>query len=494
MRAPGRAAGRAFVAAVLIVGVALVGAGPVAAQGVRGWATSTVRYVQMQPLRLDTAFVEDVVYGEDGVARIDGRRIDCLPTRTLCPYYRPAPVENAVLGSQDIGFTAWGLGLEGLSTTVLVRARDRFSGELDWPIYEDNFDVLVAFAELRRGMFRIRAGRQEATSSLGFAGFDGGSFRVDASAFWGEAFVGRSLARGLNETRREALRGIEDFVLDQEAVLIGGASGFRWTRGDVGVRYQREIWSDRSGLLSERAALDLTTALPWGLRLRSSVDYDLPFARLGKAHLTLQRALGSGRYLLEVEARRYVPYFELSTIWGFFSPVPFHEGRVRLSGGFGPDTGFRVAMAVRNYSDPGTTTVFAPMEDTGYRGEVGFLWSPAERVQVDLGYDLDWGPSAFLHAFDGSVAVDWVPSLRTRVFATSFQQFEAYRLGDGRAFGGGLGVEWILSDRVRLDGMWSLIRQDHGRGADDDVWNQNRATVGLRYEFGSDPGLSRRRR
>ena len=467
---------------------------PAAGQGMRGWATSTVRYMQMQPLQLDTALVGDVVFGEDGVARIDGRRIDCSPTRTVCPYYRPAPVQNAVLGAQDIGFTAWGLGLEGLSTTVLIRARDRFSGELEWPIYEDNFDVLVAYAELRTGMFRLRAGRQDATSGLGFAGFDGGSFRVDASGFWGEAFVGRSLARGLNETRREALRGIEDFVLDQEAVLLGGSAGLRWARGDVAVRYQREIWADRSGLLSERAALDLTTGLPWGLRLRSSVDYDVPFDRLGKAHLTLQRALGSGRYLLELEARRYVPYFELSTIWGFFSPVPFHEGRIRLNGGFGPDTGFRVAFAVRGYSDPGTTTVFAPMEDMGYRGEVGFLWSPTERVQVDLGYDVDYGSSAFLHAFDGSVTVDWLPDLRTRLFGTSFQQFESYRLGDGRAIGGGLGVEWTLSDRVRLDGMWSLIRQDHGRGADDDVWNQNRATVGFRYEFGSDPGLRRRRR
>ncbi|MEJ2539230.1 MAG: hypothetical protein P8188_04565 [Gemmatimonadota bacterium] len=464
------------------------------AQGIRGWASTTVRYMQMQPLQLDTALAGDVVFDQEGGASVDGRRVYCSPEAVRCEYYRPAPLKNAVLGAQDVGFTVWGLGLQGLSTTVLVRARDRLSGELQWPIYDDPFDVLVAYAELRRGAFRIRAGRQQATSGLGFNGFDGGSVRYDGLNLWGEVFGGRSLARGLNEPRREALRGIEDFVFDREVALVGGAAGWRWSRGDVGVRYQREIYSDRSALVAERAALDLTTGLPWGLRLRGSVDYDVPFDRLGKAFVTLQRGIGSGRFLLEVEARRYVPYFELSTIWGFFSPVPFHEAGVRLSGGFSQGTGFRVSLAGRRYSDPATTVIFDPLKDDALRAEAQFLWSPSESVQVELGYDLDWGAAAFLQSFDGAVAVDWTPGLRTRVFATSFQQIESFRLGDGRAIGGGLGLEWVLTDRIRLDGQWSLIRNDGGRGGPGDEWNQNRATVGLRYEFGSDPGLNRRRR
>ncbi len=471
------------------------GVGPSAAagQGIRGWASSTVRFMEMQPLQLDTALVTDVVF-EDGGARIDGRRVACDPDRVECEYYRPAPIQSAVLGAQDVGFTAWGLGLEGLSTTVLVRARESFSGELQWPIYDDPFDILVGYAELRRGAFRFRAGRQEAATGLGFVGFDGGSARYDGLHLWAEAFGGRSLARGLAEPAREALQGIDDFVLDQEIALVGGAGGWRWSRGDIGVRYQREIYSDRSALVSERAALDLSAALPWGLRLRGSVDYDVPFDRMGKSFLTLQRALGEGRYVLEVEARRYVPYFELNTIWGFFSPVPFHEASVRVSGGLSQGTGFRLAFGGRRYSDPATTTIFAPLKDDAVRGEAQFLWSPRDDVQVDLGYELDWGAAAFLQAFDGSVAVDWTRAVRTRAFLTTFQQIESFRLGDGRAIGGGLAVEWVVTDRVRVDGRWSLIRNDGGRGGAGDQWNQNRGTIGLRYEFGSDPGLSRRRR
>ena len=56
------------------------------------------------------------------------------------------------------------------------------------------------------------------------------------------------------------------------------------------------------------------------------------------------------------------------------------------------------------------------------------------------------------------------------------------------------GLEWILSDRVRVDGVVSMIRQEAGRDGPNDQWNQTRASFGLRYEFGEDPGLRRTRR
>lgn len=461
-------------------------------QGVRGWAATNVRYLEMQPLQLDTAQVGEVVYDSEGNARVDGQLIWC--TEAPCLYYRPVAVQNAVVGSQDLGFTAWGLGVTGLSFTALLRGRDHLSGELDWPLADDPLDVLLGYAELRRSAFRIRAGRQESPSGLGFSAFDGASVRYDGPGLWAEGFGGRSLARGLSEPAREALRGIEDFVRDQEAYLFGGAAGYRWGVSGVGMRYQREIHSDRAGIISERAALDFQTVLPWQIRLRSSVDYDVAFGHFGKANLTLQRGILDGRLITEVEARRYVPYFDMSTIWGFFSPVPFHEVRLRLSAGLGRGAGVQMAVAAREYDDPSTTVVFRPLENRGYRAELKGMWTPVEKVQVDAGYDMDWAAHAFLHSFDGSVAVQWVPRLRTRFFGTSFQQFEAFRLGDGRAYGGGLGAEWTVTDRVRLDGLVSVIRQEAGRGGENDAWNQTRASFGLRYEFGDDPGLARRRR
>jgi opacity protein-like surface antigen len=483
---------RRRIVCVLSASLVLFLAQPAAAQGVRGWASTQLRYLEMQPLQLDTALAGDVVYDADGNARVDGQLIWCA--EAPCPYYRPVAVQDAVVGTQDIGLTAWGLGMTGLSVTVLMRGRDRVSGDLDWPLAEDPFDLMVGYAELRRGGARIRAGRQETPTGLGFRAFDGGSARYDWRNLWIEGFGGRSLARGLSEPARDALRGVEDFVRDKDAHLFGGAAGYRWGVSGIGLRYQREIWADRVGILSERASADIHTVLPLSVRLRGSVDYDIAFDRVGKANITLQRGFLGGRLMAELEARRYVPYFDLSTIWGFFSPVPFHEAGIRLNVGLSRGTGLRLGVAAREYDDPNAVTVFRPLRNRGYRAQAKAMWSPAQWAQVDAGYDLDWAAHSFLHSFDGSVATQWRPEFRTRVFGTSFQQFEAFRLGDGRAYGGGFGLEWTVTDRILLDGAISVIRQEAGRDGPNDAWSQTRASLGLRYEFGEDPGLRRRRR
>jgi hypothetical protein len=460
---------------------------------VRGWTQTSVRFFELRPLVADTAAPGELVVGSDGVTRVDGRAVACTAERQ-CVFYRPDAVRDGWLGTQDVGFTAWGFGTEGLSVTGLVRARDQFSGELTWPGSDDRFDVLVGYAQLQRGRWRVRAGRQETPSGLGFSGFDGAAARWDASTWWAEAFGGRSLARGLSETRREALRGIEDFVPDQESYLWGGAAGLRWQATALSARYQRDIIGDRSGLVSERAALDLSTVLPGALRVRGSVDYDVPFDRVGKAHLTVQRALLGGRVLAEVEGRRYVPYFELSTVWGFFSPVPYHEARMRVSAGLSRGTGAVVSLAARRYGDPATTTIFRPLEDGGWQAEVAGFWAPSEALRLEAAYQVDRAAAAYLSSLD--LAAHWqVRSVLTlRANATTFQQFEAFRLGDDRAFGGGGSAEWSLSERVTLDGGLFVLRQDAGRDAPDDVWSQTRSWFGLRYQFGDDPGLRARTR
>ncbi|MEQ9568636.1 MAG: hypothetical protein RLN75_00480 [Longimicrobiales bacterium] len=485
---PGRPAPLGL-AAVLLATLALPGTAH--AQGFRGWASSSVRLFEMRPLQLDTAAAGEAVEGPDGRLRIDGNPVRCTVPSVPCTYYRPGSSETAVVGSQDVGFTAWGFGLTGLSFTGLVRARDRLRGELDWPLADDPFDVLVAYGQLQRGRLRVRVGRQDTPSGLGFSGFDGGAVRWDGTGWWVEGFGGRSLARGLNETRREALRGIEDFVPDQEAYLWGGAAGVRGVPTAGGLRYQREFIADRSGLVAERAALDFATFLPGAVQLRASADYDVPFDRVGKAHLTLQRAFRDGRVLAEVEARRYVPYFELSTVWGFFSPVPYHEGRLRLSAGLSRTAGLQLSLAARSYGDASVTTVFEPLEDRGWQAELTGRWSAGERVDLQAAWQLDWGASAFLHSLDAAVGVRLTSALQARLTGTTFQQFEAFRLGDGRALGGGASLEWTASERVGLDAGMLLLRQDAGRGGADDVWNQTRGWFGLRYAFGDDPALRR---
>ena len=127
----------------------------------------------------------------------------------------------------------------------------------------------------------------------------------------------------------EVIEGIEDFLPDQGVYLFGGAAGLRFGRGTANVRYQREILADRSGLASERASVDGSTAIS-KVRLVGGMDWDFGRAQAGKGHLTASLPVGP-RWLLSATARRYVPYFSLSTIRGFFEPVPYHEATARAS-------------------------------------------------------------------------------------------------------------------------------------------------------------------
>ena len=86
--------------------------------------------------------------------------------------------------------------------------------------------------------------------------------RLHVGSLRGEVYGGRSLARGLREPENEALRPLDDFFLDKSVVLLGGSVGARLFGVDADARYQREILSDRSSLVSERASLDFPPCCP----------------------------------------------------------------------------------------------------------------------------------------------------------------------------------------------------------------------------------------
>ena len=89
------------------------------------------------------------------------------------------------------------------------------------------------------------------------------------------------------------------------------------------------------------------------------MDWDVAFDRIGRAHLTASYPLASAGVLLEGTLRRYVPYFQLSTIWGYFSPVAYSEAL--LSASFEPlaETSARVSAGVRRYGDPSRSDFLA---------------------------------------------------------------------------------------------------------------------------------------
>ncbi|MDX1492574.1 MAG: hypothetical protein R3253_00765 [Longimicrobiales bacterium] len=397
---------------------------------------------------------------------------------------------TSVVGTQDVSLTAWGFGLTGLSATIYARARTGFGSEAVWPGSGDRFDAMLAYAQLVRSGWTVRAGRQEVRSGLGFSSFDGGSIAWRSSKLRLQGYGGRSLARGLRDPANDALRGLEDFLPDQGIYLWGGAAAMRLATASGALRYQREILADRSGLASERASLDLSTALP-GVRLEGSLDWDFGRGQPGKGHVTALVPISAGTWTVSGSLRRYVPYFSLSTIWGFFEPVAYHEAEARVAWSPSREVGAWLTGGRRSYGDTRTVTVLRSLEDTGWRGEVGAAWSLRPSWRIDGRYELEWVPGGFLSSAETTVA--WMPEARYSLAVTgmSLQQIEQFRLGDGRAHGVGLSGQMQLGQRMNLSGGGSVLR--HTMDGGDGPWNQSRAWTSLRVRVGSDPGLANRR-
>ena len=82
--------------ATLCMIVLAAAAGRVAAQGLRGTATSTVRYIQIRPIQRDTIPVTAVHQDSNGATTYEGVPITCVPGFPYCVRYRAGDLEDAV--------------------------------------------------------------------------------------------------------------------------------------------------------------------------------------------------------------------------------------------------------------------------------------------------------------------------------------------------------------------------------------------------------------
>ena len=460
------------------------------AQQVRGSLSGMARYIEMHPMVRDTVDSASTTIDENGRRVFEGRPVFCAAQ--TCTFFRPADVESTIALTQDLSVTGWGFGVEGLSANVFLRARQDVGGDFTWPRYDDPFDAVLAYAEFARERYRLRAGRQRSLTGLGFYSFDGLSGYVTAADWINfELYGGRSLARALEEPRHEALAGVENFIPDNNAWLIGAAAEVQAPNGTSGsVRYQREIWSDRAALISERASVDFRTAALVVVTLEASADYDVAYNRLGKANITLRRQLMENRLSVEATGRRYLPFFELWTIWGVFSPVPYHEAELQVGWNASERLDVWGSASVRKFEDADAAVFIAPAEDVTQRFALRARGEVNETLTVDGEYRLENGFGAWLSSGEASVA--WTPSDRLRfgVYGTAFQQIFEFRTGEAAVFGGGVTFDVALRSDIALSGGGTLYRQAFDNRPSAVDWTQKRAWLGLEFSFGRDPGLA----
>jgi hypothetical protein len=207
---------------------------------------------------------------------------------------------------------------------------------------------------------------------------------------------------------------------------------------------------------------------------------------VGKAHIRGRIPLDRG-FAIEATARRYVPYFELWTIWGFFDPVGYNEGEVLVAWNDGTAMGATAAASVRRYGETGIDVIGPTIERDTRRIALSGWWRPRPEWTFGGSYSRETGFGASFGG--GDVSARWDGG-RTALRAsfTAFEQIEEFRVGEGSVLGAGLDGTFRVDDRIEIDGGVSVYRHLSDR-VDSTDWNQRRAFLSLRIGFGRDPGV-----
>ncbi len=484
---------RARLIGLLGVSLALtVVASSARAQGVIVSGSSSARLIDLRPLVLDSVPYDATK--DWGSLRItnDSVVVACVQGMPYCQFARSGAQSNLVALMQDLDIVGWGFG-QGVSIHAQLRGRSAMGDGRDlWPQANENFEALAAYVEMDRDQFRVRGGRQYLSSNLGFYNFDGGALlwrftpRLSAEAYGGWTLL-QGLAKPVNDA---AMQAVEDLAPDKRGELVGGTVRFGFgTAGALRAQYQREISTDRAGLYSERVALDGET--PFGIgTLSAALSRDMATNKFNE--LRARYAFGIlPRLDLSVEARHYVPFFELWTIWGAFNPVGFDEQKAQLTW-MSPSGNWQLATSggYRRYNNSGTGVESLEMRTDGWRVAENAAWRPSATWSVNGSYGMDVGFGA--SRSDADAAIRYSPSDRFDVSlrGAALQDIYEFRVGSGRVFGAGVDLGYELTSTLRFAGDAMLYHQTTERQPNMADWNQWRGGVRLEWSVGSEPGLS----
>jgi hypothetical protein len=224
----------------------------------------------------------------------------------------------------------------------------------------------------------------------------------------------------------------------------------------------------------------------------AAVDWDVGFNRIGKGHLTVRSPLPDQWGWVELTGRRYLPYFEMSTIWGFFSPTPYHEAELRTTIRAARPLTAWASAGWRKYGDPEIVVIGPPITDESLRVGAGARWIQGP-VSVFGELRTERGFGAYLGSGDLEVRWQAHPSLALTARGSAFQQIEQFRVGDNVVLGGGLAVDAALPAGLRLRSGADLYHQQYDSRPSQADWNQLRAYSILTVPFGEDPGARVRR-
>lgn len=469
----------------LALGLLVLLPGLLPGQGVRVTGVTSMQYVQLRPIARDSIAAAREPGTDEWRRRADGTLVHC-PDGGYCYWYASTPVTSAAPLLQDLSFTSWGLG-QGLSLHADLRARAQLVTDgLVYPRANDRFDLLSAYAEWQGEWGRGRIGRQWVNGGLGTYDYDGASLLLRRSHWSFEGWGGRALIAGLNDGYASGvLASVENYPPDQDGWIVGGRARFRHANGSTATAiYQRVLVADRSGLYSERAAFDLATHLG-PLSVDGALAYDFASGAWNEARL---RAATPRVHALTLttELRHHVPFFELWTIWGAFSPVGFNEARALVDWRL-PGSALTLSAhgAYRRYED---TDAGLSLRTNGWRAGADLSWVGDGPLSATAGYDLQIGNGA--SRSDGTASLRWSRNddLSVGIDLSALQTIYEFRVGTGRVLGLALDASKRITDDLRISGDVGVYRHVQLEGAPGPDWNQQRASLRLEWSVGRDPG------
>ena len=466
---------------LIALALTLVIARSAGGQGYRVRIDTRLQVVSFRGLTPDSIAAADTVPGPGGgPATPDGFAVLCGAGDAFCHFYRPGPILHGAPVVTSADLTLWGLGLPGLSARVSARAAGEIGNDHVWPGTSPEFQLIEGYLDYAMPHVTVRAGRQVATSRLGYEGFDGGRVVVrDANrGLELDGYVGWGLTQGVAlPVTSPALNPLDDFQPRRRQLVAGAGGGWTGRWGTLHADYLREVDPDVDYFVSERAGVQVAVRPPVkGLTLQAGSDWDLAMGEWGSAEGSATYT--SSRLSATAGAKRYRPHFALWTIWGAFSPVPYHAtfGRVTIRATDWLD--IRASGERYAYAPADVSTALVVVEDTGWRYEVGATAGVVSGVTVDGAYQAHFGPGASDAGASGTLSYAPDPRLLVTVTGATLQRPLEFRYEESRLKSVGVDLQAGVTAGLRV-GAGGMYYEEDRRHPDAQAfhWNQFRLTA-----------------
>ena len=452
----------------------------VAAQGYQVRLDTRWQVAAYRGVNLDSIAAADTVSQPgSGPTSPEGFAVQCQPGASHCTFFRPGATVRSAPVTATAAVTAWGVGLPGLSLHAVGRAGLDLGDGAGWPSLDPALQLLAGYVEYGAPRWTGRLGRQITASRLGSIGFDGAAL-VARDAGRGlelQGYAGWGLSRGVAlPVTSPALDPLDDFQPRRRQLVAGASAAWHVVAADVRADYLREVDPRSDYFVSERVGLQGVLRPGRALTVAAGADYDLASGWWGSAEASLAYA---DRLLhARIGARRYRPHFELWTVWGAFSPVPYRAAEAFVAVTASPRVQLRARYERYEFERSDASTPLFAVEQDGWRWEVGGTVTPAVGWTLDGAYRREFGPGAATAGLAGSMT--YAPSRRLSVtaLATSTNRPLEFRFNEGLVRSYGVDAAVAVTPRLQVGLSGIRYAETHRRpdaGAFD--WDQFRVAA-----------------